>query len=56
MAAVHGRHEIYLRPIRPIQSPILNGFRNVLAFELESAFEVGDGAGHFQDAVVGTGA
>ena len=38
------------------QGPVLNRLCEVLAFELGIAFQVGDGAGYFQDAIVGAGA
>jgi hypothetical protein len=42
-----------LRPIRPIQAPILNRLGDVLGLDLRGAFEVGDSSCNFQDAVVG---
>src|SRR5438445_3823544 len=45
-----------LSPERPIQRPILNRLRNVLAFDLRIGIKIGDGPRDLQDAVVGTGA
>ena len=45
---------IYLRPIRAIQTAVLDGFGDVFGLEVHGVFQVGDGAGYFQDAVVGT--
>ena len=44
-----------LSPIAPIQITIADGFGDVVALHFLAAFEVGDGAGNFQDAAVGTG-
>src|SRR5579863_3600259 len=40
-------------PERPIQRPILDGFGDVFWLKAGNAFEVGDGTGYLQDAVVG---
>jgi len=42
-------------PVVPIQTPVLNGFGQMLGGDGLGAGEVGDGAGHFEDAVVGAG-
>ena len=42
-------------PIAPIQITIPDGFGDVVTLHLLAAFEVGNGAGYFQDAAVGTG-
>src|SRR5215470_3634604 len=44
------------RPVRPIQRPVLDGFRDVFALKVGIPFQIGNGAGDFQDAVVGAGA
>src|SRR6266481_445945 len=43
---------IQLRPVCSIQRSILNGFGNVLAFDLGIAFHVGDGARDLQNTVM----
>src|SRR5260370_27339505 len=45
-----------LRPVGAIQGAVLDGFGDVLGFDGRSFFDVGDGAGDFEDAVVGAGA
>ena len=47
---------LFLSPERPVQGAVLDGFRDVLGFNVGLAFEIGDGSGDFQDAIVGTGA
>ena len=42
-------------PIVPIQIPEIDGLAEVADFDVRAAVEVGDGAGHLQDAVVGAG-
>src|SRR6202034_1123617 len=44
------------RPVRAIEAAVLDRFRDVLGLEVWSVFEVRDGTGYFQDAVVGPGA
>src|SRR3954466_11476789 len=41
-----------LRPEVPVERAVLNGFSNVLAFDLRDTFYVRDGTGDFQDAVM----
>lgn len=43
------------RPVAAIQRAILDGFGDVGDGEVLGGFEVGDGAGDFEDAVVGAG-
>jgi hypothetical protein len=45
-----------LDPKRPIEGPILDGFADVLGGDAVGSGEIGDGAGDFEDAVVGAGA
>jgi hypothetical protein len=45
-----------LDPKRPIEGSVLDGFADVLGGDRVGEGEVGDGAGNFQDAVVGAGA
>ena len=45
-----------LGPEGAVQSAILNCLGDVLGLDVENAFEVRDGAGYLQDAIVGTGA
>lgn len=57
----HGRAEggplcEQLRPVGPIQCPVLDRLRDVLGLKLGNAVEVRNGARDFQDAVVGSGA
>jgi hypothetical protein len=42
-----------LNPVRPIQRPVLNGFSDVLALNLRTAFHVGNGPRDFQYPVMG---
>ena len=46
----------HLRPVRPIQRPILDRLRDVLALQLRIVFQIGNGPGDLQDAVVSAGA
>src|SRR5438045_1716954 len=41
-----------LRPIRPVQRPVLDGLGDVFGLDLRRAFEVGDRPRYFEDAVV----
>src|SRR5262249_4084398 len=43
-------------PVSPIQRPVLDRLSDVLAFDLLGCVKVGDGAGQFQDAIMGAGA
>ena len=43
-------------PVGAVQAAVLDGFRDVLGLEIRRIFQIGDGAGDFQDAVVGAGA
>src|ERR1700722_10726041 len=43
-------------PVRTVEAAVLDGFGDVFGLDRVGAFEVGDGAGDFQDAVVGAGA
>ena len=45
-----------LRPVGAVEAAVLDGFGDVFGFEVGGVFEVGDGAGDFQNAVVGAGA
>ena len=42
-------------PIIPVQTPEIDGLAQVPDLNARAAVEVGDGAGHLQDTVVGTG-
>ncbi len=44
-----------LCPVASIQIPVADGFGNVVRQHFSLPLEVGDGAGHFQDAAVGAG-
>ena len=46
----------WLRPQIPVESAVLDGFADVLGEDRFGASEIGDGAGDFEDAVVGAGA
>ena len=46
---------ISLGPIRAVKRTVLDSFGDVFGLDLGSVFDVGDGAGDFEDAVVGTG-
>ncbi len=43
-------------PQLPVKRAVLDGFADVVGADVFHAGEVGDGAGHFQDAAVGAGA
>jgi hypothetical protein len=43
------------KPLAAIQRPVLDRFRHVLDGNRRFCLQVGDGAGNFQDAVVGAG-
>ncbi len=45
-----------LRPVGAVEGAVLDGFGYVFGFDLRGLFDVGDGAGYFQNAVVGAGA
>ncbi len=45
-----------LRPIGAIQTAVLNRFRDVFGLEIHRIFQIGDGAGDFENAVVSAGA
>lgn len=42
-------------PVFPVQTPVLHGFGNMIDFQQWTAVQVRDGAGHFQQSVIGTG-
>jgi hypothetical protein len=44
-----------LNPQRPIEGAVLNGFADVLGGDGVGLGEIGEGAGDFEDAVVGAG-
>ena len=44
---------LQVKVIAPIEVAVADGFHNVVVADGEAAVEVGDGAGDFQDAVVG---
>ncbi len=44
-----------LRPVAAVQIPVSDGFGDVHGLDLFAAGEVGNGAGHLEDAAVGTG-
>ena len=41
------------RPALPVQTPVLDGFRQVLGFNGFAFCKICYGSGHFQDAVIG---
>src|SRR5579859_3387014 len=43
------------RPQFAIQAAVVDGFRDVADLEIFRAFQIGDGAGHAQDAVMSAG-
>jgi hypothetical protein len=47
---------LFLGPICAVEGAVLDGFGDVFGFDLRGFFDVGYGAGYFQDAVVGAGA
>jgi hypothetical protein len=38
-----------------VEGAVLNGFAEVLGLNVGEGFQVGDGAGYFEDAVMGPG-
>lgn len=44
-----------LSPVATVQSPVLDGFSEVRDGQVLGTFEVGNGAGNFEDAIVGAG-
>jgi hypothetical protein len=50
------RINLTLCPVGAVQAAVLNRFCDVLGLEVWRVFQVGDSAGHFQDAVVGASA
>ena len=47
---------VVLGPVGAVERAVLDGFGYVFGFDGRRLFDVGDGAGDFQDAVVGAGA
>ena len=45
-----------LGPVGPVERAVLDGFGYVFGFDGWRVFDVRDGAGYFEDAVVGAGA
>jgi hypothetical protein len=45
-----------LRPVGAVETAVLDGFGDVFGFDGRQSFDVSDGAGYFEDAVVGAGA
>ncbi len=43
------------KTLSPVQSAVLDRFRDVIDLDVRFAFKIGDGAGDFQDAGVGPG-
>ena len=43
------------RPAFPVEAPVLDGFGQVLHFDVGAACQVGDGAAYLEDAVVRPG-
>ena len=43
------------KALAPIQGAVLDRFRDVIDLDVRFAFKIGDGAGYFQDTVVGPG-
>lgn len=44
-----------LSPIVPVQTSVIDGLAEMAQPDVGAAVEVGDGAGHLEDAVVGAG-
>ena len=45
---------LHIEVIAAVEVAVADGFHDVVLADLDAAFEVGDGAGDFQDAVVGS--
>ena len=45
-----------LRPVSAVQGPVLNGFGDMLGFDLRRLFDVSNRARDFQDSVMSAGA
>lgn len=43
------------KALAAIKSAVLDRFRDVIYLDVRFAFKIGDGAGNFQDAIVGPG-
>ncbi len=50
------RYAEKLGPVGAIQASVLDGFGDVFGFDVRGVFDVGDGTGNLQDAVVSAGA
>lgn len=48
-------YQLSFRPIATIQTAVAYGFGYMMHLDVLLAFEVGNGAGYFEDAAVGTG-
>ena len=44
---------LHVEVVAAVEVAVADGFHDVVLADLDAAFEVGDGAGDFQDAVVG---
>ena len=47
---------LQIKVVAAVEVAVADGFHDVVLADGDAAFEVGDGAGNFQDAVVGAGA
>lgn len=47
--------QVSTSPTLPIQAPVLYRFRNMLNLDVRATRQIRTGAGHFQNAVIGTG-
>ena len=47
---------LHVEVVAAVEIAVADGFHDVVLADLDAGFEVGDGAGYFQDAVVGAGA
>ena len=45
---------LHVEVVAAVEIAVADGFHDVVLADLDAAFEVGDGAGYFQDAVVGS--
>ena len=45
---------LHVEVVAAVEVAVADGFHDVVLADLDAAFEVGDGAGDFQDAVVGS--
>ena len=51
-----GNYALHVEVAAPVEGAVGDGFHDVVGADDDAGFEVGDGAGHLEDTVVGAGA